>query len=217
MPPSPSFPLGVILAILWPGTRRTLLKSKTKESSSCLKPTGAPRSRIRQCDALSSVPTAAPVITEGRPLAGHVSTQPTVRPCGAGQQCSGPCWASRPLTARRQCRCLPGRCRGAASWTRVPRGCRGWSPGCRHTATRGTRSLRWGRHGWPRAWAAHGCRYPPHLQGLRQCQQGGPFPQWVLECPLEGHLTLVSRFQGTVKDVCVWGDAGHIKSSCCIP
>ena len=67
MPPTPSFPFGVIFAILWPGARRTLLKSKTKESSSCLQPTGAPCSRIRQHAVLSSVPTAAPVTTEGRP------------------------------------------------------------------------------------------------------------------------------------------------------
>lgn len=45
------------------------------------------------------------------------------------------------------------------------------------------------------------------LQGLRQCQQGGPFSQRVLECPPAGHLTLVSRLQGTIKEVCVWGDA----------
>lgn len=58
------------------------------------------------------------------------------------QPCSRPCAASGPLTGRRPCRCPPGTCRGAASGTRVPRGCRGRSPGCRRTATRGTRSLR---------------------------------------------------------------------------
>lgn len=135
------------------------------------------------------------------------SLQLPLSPLRGGQQCSRPCWASWPLTGRRQCRCLLGRYRGAASWTRVPRGCRGWSPGCRHTATRGMRSLRWGRHEWLRAWAAHGCGYPPHLQGLRPCQQGGSFSQRVLECPPVGHLTLVSRLQGTIKEVCVSGDA----------
>lgn len=57
---------------------------------------------------------------------------------------------------RRRCRCLRGTCTGVACGTRDPPGCTGWSPDCRRTATRGTRSLQHTntRHYWETWWGS---------------------------------------------------------------
>lgn len=109
-------------------------KSKTKESSSCLKTHRPP---CLESDSAMHRPQSLqlPLSLPGASLQGHVSTQPTVRPVRGWSAVLGPCWASRLLTGRRQCRCLPGRCRGAAFLNTCPTRLQG-TPGCRHTATR---------------------------------------------------------------------------------